>query len=206
MKKLSLLGAACTFLISTSAQAIIYDISGTFQQYASDGSATWGGWPDGVFGTYNDATGSISMYLDDLWGFYNIPIVGTVITTPGTYSWEACLPDGSVQCTAPAPITADISAGQWGMHGLYNWTTSPNADLVNVWDVNVGPGGVINLSATDSDGDGVLGVAELDGAFPTFSIALDLTLTPVPIPPALWLFGSGLIGLIGMARRRNSAY
>jgi hypothetical protein len=29
--------------------------------------------------------------------------------------------------------------------------------------------------------------------------------TVVPIPPALWLFGSGLLGLIGMAQRRKAA-
>jgi hypothetical protein len=28
---------------------------------------------------------------------------------------------------------------------------------------------------------------------------------PVPIPPALWLFGSGLLGLIGIARRKKTA-
>ena len=30
----------------------------------------------------------------------------------------------------------------------------------------------------------------------------DFTLSTVPVPPALWLFGSGLLGLIGVARRR----
>ena len=28
-----------------------------------------------------------------------------------------------------------------------------------------------------------------------------ITTSPIPIPPALWLFGSGLIGLVGFARR-----
>jgi hypothetical protein len=28
--------------------------------------------------------------------------------------------------------------------------------------------------------------------------------TVVPVPPAVWLFGSGLIGLVGIARRKNS--
>jgi hypothetical protein len=27
----------------------------------------------------------------------------------------------------------------------------------------------------------------------------------VPVPPALWLFGSGLLGLIGVARRKSAA-
>jgi hypothetical protein len=32
----------------------------------------------------------------------------------------------------------------------------------------------------------------------------DVSLTAVPVPAAVWLFGSGLIGLIGIARRRKS--
>ncbi len=35
--------------------------------------------------------------------------------------------------------------------------------------------------------------------------ALPLMLTPVPVPAAVWLFGSGLIGLAGLARRRMKA-
>jgi len=30
------------------------------------------------------------------------------------------------------------------------------------------------------------------------------SITAVPIPPALWLFGSGLLGLVGMARRKKA--
>jgi hypothetical protein len=32
-----------------------------------------------------------------------------------------------------------------------------------------------------------------------------LVLTPVPVPAAVWLFGSGLAGLAGLARRRMKA-
>ena len=31
-----------------------------------------------------------------------------------------------------------------------------------------------------------------------------LNLTTVPVPPAVWLFGSGLLGLVGMARRKKA--
>ena len=33
----------------------------------------------------------------------------------------------------------------------------------------------------------------------------DLSISKAPIPPAVWLFGSGLLGLIGISRRKNSA-
>lgn len=39
---------------------------------------------------------------------------------------------------------------------------------------------------------------------PTF-IGATVTVGAVPVPPAVWLFGSGLLGLIGVARRRTTA-
>lgn len=37
------------------------------------------------------------------------------------------------------------------------------------------------------------------------SASLEVTISAVPIPAAAWLFGSGLIGLVGMARRNKTA-
>ena len=37
-----------------------------------------------------------------------------------------------------------------------------------------------------------------------FKIAT-LTTSPIPVPPAVWLFGSGLIGLVGIARRKRAS-
>ena len=40
------------------------------------------------------------------------------------------------------------------------------------------------------------------GGFGSASSGLAYMPSPVPIPAAVWLFGSGLIGLVGLARRK----
>ncbi len=52
-------------------------------------------------------------------------------------------------------------------------------------------------------GGGVWGIrlSEFDGAVSGFQVAAPV---PVPVPAAIWFFGSGLIGLIGLARRKRA--
>ena len=41
-------------------------------------------------------------------------------------------------------------------------------------------------------------------ALPLYALSAPAEVSAVPIPPALWLFGSGLLGLVGMARRKKA--
>jgi len=59
--------------------------------------------------------------------------------------------------------------------------------------------------------EGTLGL--LDGPFPGFKAHLDIgsgnslyvdSISAVPVPAAVWLFSSGLIGLVGFARRKKA--
>ena len=79
--------------------------------------------------------------------------------------------------------------------------TYSSANPVTIWNVGL-VGGQLTLRTLDNNDDG------LPGAY-YFNIAInetntvDFQLQAVPLPAAVWLFGSGLIGLLGLARRRK---
>ncbi|MDC1286283.1 PEP-CTERM sorting domain-containing protein [Gammaproteobacteria bacterium] len=72
-----------------------------------------------------------------------------------------------------------------------NWTP-PTSDVI--WN---GPG--ISLGCNDRAGSG------LDGASLCNTFAQWTSVSPVPVPAAIWLFGTGIIGLIGFSKRRKAA-
>ncbi|RLA03523.1 MAG: hypothetical protein DRQ45_02715 [Gammaproteobacteria bacterium] len=44
-----------------------------------------------------------------------------------------------------------------------------------------------------------------ENSFSLYAVSQEFTVDAVPVPAAVWLFGSGLLGLIGMARRKETA-
>jgi len=69
------------------------------------------------------------------------------------------------------------------------------------------------LASVDGNGDGVMGIPmPVGGPFAGFNANFNADLSPtpdpvasVPVPAAVWLFGSGLLGLVGIARRKKKA-
>ena len=114
---------------------------------------------------------------------------------PGTYSIDTI--EGGVYTGIV------VGAGQVGGHILFNWGATANIDVVNVWDV-VGDvyTSTDGIAGNPANPDGIRGYGMIDGAFPNFNANFDFT-APVPVPAAVWLFGSGLVGLVGVARRRR---
>jgi len=124
---------------------------------------------------------------------------------PGTYS---------VATGAGSYTGVVVGAGQIGGLILFDWGASSDIDVINVWDVNCA-GATCTYTSTDAivggpaaaaGPDGILGVGMIDGPFLGFHANFDFT-TPnaVPVPAAVWLFASGLIGLVGVARRKKAA-
>ena len=162
----------------SSATFTMYDPTGAVNNVDTAVTGAIGG------GTWSVA--STATYFGLNWAAHN----GVTYSAPGTYTVDTI--EGGI-------YTFTVGTGQIGGHILFDWGATANIDVVNVWQVDSGP----NYVSTDVDGDGIPGIGMIDGPFPGFSANFDFT--AVPVPAAVWLFGSGLVGLVGVARRRRKA-
>lgn len=134
-------------------------------------------------------------FFDFVWSAHHTRAFG-----PGTYSFDSgCTvaevettgcPAGSAANTGPA-VTMTVGAGQVGAHILFDWSSSKNIDVVNVWNIDAvwdrhGDTDLINklydgeaglapdplkpwkLVSTDVNGDDVNGSPMVDGPFGGF--------------------------------------
>lgn len=116
-------------------------------------------------------------------------------TYRGTWSYSGTAPDPNVKFWAVK--SPGIGPGQRSGFRLF-WTVD---------DAEVLPGGACELSTFNED---CLTAAQnvFSGEWETFNGEPLAHLTfynsgIVPVPAAAWLFGSGLLGLVGLARRRR---
>lgn len=112
------------------------------------------------------------------------------VFTEGTYIFDtfctgADIEAGITNCGGGTPLTLIVGPGQLGMHGLidYDWLGS-DIDMAVVWnqyDTFPLTGTQIwNLASVDGDGDGVPGIAMVDGpfAFLGFNVNFNLDMDP----------------------------
>jgi hypothetical protein len=88
----------------------------------------------------------------------------------------------------------NVSLGTWA------YLSDRNANVIAYGD------GVLYTNNSGS-GNGIIAIDAVTGTASTFNglpgvTALAYQGTVIPIPPSVWLFGSGLLGLVGMARRK----
>ena len=105
----------------------------------------------------------------------------------------------------PIPSVVGISgpqSGDWlasNSNGNLTLTSDPNF-VMAVWDTNMFGGTWVGDSNPLWYGNG--NAVQL--TFMTSGGALVVDVQPIPVPAAVWLFGSGLLGMVGIARRRRS--
>jgi hypothetical protein len=90
------------------------------------------------------------------------------------------------------------------MRVVHNQTTGVDT---TVWDVTIVAEGTLGAVYHSNSFAGYAyllradGTRTLDFIAPSHSIYV-ATALPAPVPAAVWLFGSGLLGLVGLARRK----
>ena len=147
----------------------------------------------------------------------NLGTMGGTIDGTGNMGFD---PTGRVGAAASFISTlgepawnVDDSATAPGGSGLYDqWTTGTSSNRQKglgqpftmtgtaLSDVSAGVWAGTLVSAGNI---GSAWGASFDGT--QYSELYNVTITAVPVPAAVWLFGSGLLGLVGVARRKKSS-
>lgn len=224
-KGISSLALVSVLGVSGAVQAQLFDVTAVLQ--GNDGGYGFSSFHDandstpmsgpklanitGVSGTYDDASGAFNVFLNisDLNSTVGSPTLAAISGTllfdgsgfldPGTTvsvmfngtngflsNTEIGFRAGDVCCSGTGDPNSLLNGVQdgggfpvmslWGA----NWDYGAQDPLFN-------PGGTVEQSYTGS----------------TLGMDLRLRLEPVPVPAAVWLFGSGLVGLVGVARRKS---
>jgi len=198
------IAAALVFSTST-AQAVSVTITGvSFQIYDTIGASL--SQDDAAVMTYDTTALTWEVSSQTVFKGVNWTASGGVLYAPGTYTIDIN-GDGADELPAsptnPPLANGDglyeftVPEGSWGGNIDFAWGASAGADVFVVWSAD-------GNTVLDVDGDGIPGAAMVDGPFPGFSIGFSPgpAYSVVPIPAAVWLFASGLVGLAGMAKRR----
>jgi len=160
-----------------SVQAASFDLAGTFQMRDPGGALI-----------HNDTTLIGEMHLDMGAGTGTAMVVSSMPFFG--FMWTAH--DFTLQMTSSNALVADL---------LWDWTGG--LDVPMHFDMAiVMSSGAIGIETIDGDGDGIIGSSMDSGPFPGFNAAINLY--PIPVPAAVWLFGSGLLGLVGIAKRKKT--
>jgi len=107
-----------------------------------------------------------------------------------------------------APITVGIGTGDFWTLDMSGWGVTWNG-ITNIPMIDQGSSISCEAGSSCSDSssytlDGTFHVA--GAGFTTVGYALHLEghVSNIPVPAAAWLFGSGLLGLLGIARRKKA--
>ena len=216
--------AVALALFTGASQAAVMDIAvnGGFETGAfNDGSpnASWQQFPNGGIQTITSVNPSSGTYAANL----NVPVresgdpavdnliknanLGAGLLTPGasiTVTWDMRGSLSGAGGVVFVELFSELSGGGTSKAEIYtNAPLSPNAGWTPYnWTTTLGAdvSGGVTLQLKTSCGP-VVGCG-VDAYFDNVTISTEVA--AVPVPAAVWLFGSGLLGLIGLARRKKA--
>jgi hypothetical protein len=204
--KKSVLAAAMLVSIGGNAQALSIDVT-TMKAYDGNGDDILysGGLNTSVTGSVNsDSTGAIDSGITPFLGtpWYATQVMANE-TIGSLQSWSGT----SGLFNEPFSYDYTLAAGQMAV-GLYmDWSANQDIAILAIFDCGAGTVGTA-CSSVYTAGPAPQGTVMQNGPFAgdniTFSFEGTVSASAVPVPAAVWLFGSGLLGLIGVAKRKKA--
>jgi hypothetical protein len=159
----------------------------------------------------NAATLDFSAYSAGYQGTTQITLPEAVVTSFGTdlyvypdFSRVCAISGGSCEADLEIDFVQTVSDLSFIVHG-YGVGDSVLATLYDELDNVITS--VTITTQTFIDFSGYTGISRIyfDDSSTSAGLAFgEITFQPVPIPAAVWLFGSGLLGLAGMSRRKKA--
>lgn len=192
MKKTLIASAiALTSVAATNANANLAITNMDFGNiYAATGSIN----DDGTMGAFN----SIDPFFYQPW---TATQETAVITNSNGVTWAGSTTESAGGSWDFAADIAAMTNDEVAVGALFNWNMNNGIAVLAVFDCVSVPGTCIGQ--TDNTRFGGMQNGPFGGSVPGFNGTGSLT--AVPVPAAVWLMGSGLLGLVGVARRRKVA-
>jgi len=198
--KLSVFSIAVAIALGSSvAQALSINVT-TSEYYDANGDL-------GSESTQINPTATFFLFNSALGGLMGSPFFGPNSWTAHQVMWDDAVTGSSVNWSGTSAsgyynYDYTLGAGEVAVGLMFNWGAAVDVAILQIFDCSD------NVNCTGANNDlahpGVPGSEMTNGPWPGQHLTFS-GIAVVPIPGALWLFGSGLLGLIGIARRKKTA-
>ena len=181
MKKSILTGAIALSLSAAATSASALTIDMTSMVFGSTSAVSGVADTDNLGTTFNGT-------------FFGTPWVATTMaayTTEGAHTWAGIDPNQGGYSYNFTLAATEVAFGAY-----FDWSTSSTIPVLAIMDCGDQSNGTACIGR---------GVPMQTGPFPGQEPSFNGVVSAVPVPAAVWLFGSGLLGLLGVARRRKAA-